>query len=299
MKSILAIIMVLFSSLAMAWPTKEITMILPFPAGGWGEQVGRIFAREIEREFKVPVIWKSMPGAGHGVAVSHIMSQANDHHTFMQATEDLIITQMANNTKLYEEFKPVSIWATFGTMVFGGPGSSLELFKKQITDGANVNFGNMGANSGYHYWTVNLKSNLKITPVPYKGSVPLITDVMGRHVEYGVGNLVSAHNLIAAGKLVPIMVGTERRHPLYKDVPTFKELGFKGDAYEGWFGLVTKKDTDPVAIERISAVVRRTVSNDPKMQEQSQRGINLVNFNVAEGDRFYANSINESKKLIP
>jgi len=298
MKKLIAVaFMMLFSSLAMAWPTKPITLILPYTAGGWGDRLGREFQRDLEKEFGVPIIYKFMPGAANAIAINHVLSEANDHHTFIAAFDDFVIAQYVAGTKLYEKFTPVSIWMTYPALIYGGSTASVDKFRQQIKDGKTVNVGNMGVNSSYHMWTEGLNSNLKINPVFYKGSAPLLQDVLAGHVEYGIGNLVGSQQLVAEGKLHPIMVSTTTRHPLYKNVPTFREFGFQTEPFEGWGGYVARKDTNPEAIARMSQALQKIVKTNAKLQEETARGIQLINLNLAESQKFMSDSIRKTEQL--
>ena len=291
-KYIIGLMMALLSSMACAaWPTKPITIIIPYPPGGWGDQLGRIFQPALEDALKVPVVYKFMPGAASAVAINHILAEENDDHTFMQVNDDFVIAQYVVGTKLYEKFTTSNIWATYPAVVYSGQQSDLKKFKQQIKQGSTVNIGNLGYNGSLHIWTAGLKSNLTINPVPYKGSAPLLVDVLGGHVEYGVSNLGSAYQFIEEGKLNLIMVSTPERHPYYKNVPTYRELGFKGDPYVGWQAVVARKDTSPEAIEKMGAAMRSIVQNNPKIHEQASRGITLVNLNVPESQKFVADAI--------
>jgi tripartite-type tricarboxylate transporter receptor subunit TctC len=289
--------MVLFSSLALAWPTQNITLIHPYPPGGLGDRLGREFQVELEKEFGVTVITKFMPGAANAVAINHILNQDNDHHTFLAAFDDFVTSQYVSGTRLYERFTPVSIWMTYPALVYGGPNASIDKFRQQIKDGKTVNIANMGVNSSYHMWTEGLKSDLKINHVFYKGANPIVADIIGGHVEYGTGNLVAQQQLVAEGKLHPIMVSTTRRHPLYKNVPTFKELGFQGDSFEGWGGYVARKDTNPEAIRRMSQALQKVVRNSAKLQEETTRGLQLINLDFAESQKFVAEAIRNTDRL--
>lgn len=297
MKKLIAIAMMLFSSLAMAWPTKPITLILPYTAGGWGDRLGREFQNDLEKELGVQVLYKFMPGAANAVAINHVLGEDNDHHTFIAAFDDFVTAQYVAGTRLYERFTPVSIWMTYPALVYGGSNASVDKFRQQIREGKTVNIGNMGVNSSYHMWTEGLKSDLKVNPVFYKGSAPLLMDVLGGHVEYGIGNLIGSQQQVAEGKIQPVMVSTTRRHPLYKNVPTFRELGFQSEPFEGWGGYVTRKDTNPEAIRRMSQALQKIVRTNPKLQEETTRGVQLINLDLAESQKFMTDAIRKTEQL--
>lgn len=299
-KLLTSILFALWATVATAaWPTKPITVIVPYPAGAWGDSLARIFQPELEDQLKVPVVIKFMPGAANSVAINHVLTEDNDDHTFLQINDDFITAQYVVGTKLYEKFTPVTIWATYPFVIYGGPNSSTDKFKQQIQRGETVNIGNLGIGGAMHLWTANVKSTLTFNPVPYKGAAPLLVDVLGGHIEYGMGNLVTsqAQQFLEEGKIHTIMVTTPNRHPLYKNVPTYRELGFKGDPLVGWLGFVARKDTSTEAIEKMSTALRNVVQNHPKIQEEVKRGVIPINLNVQESQKLFNDAVRKTETI--
>lgn len=290
-KLIVGALVALFASAALAWPTKEITIIVPFSPGGIGDTHSRVTAIDLEKMFNVPVVVKNMPGGAMAVAMNHILATENDNHTFMWSMDDVVVTPIVQNTRNYEKFAGVNIVGTYPAVIFGGPDSSLDKFKQQVSNGSTVNVGNLGYNGHYHLWTTNIQSKLKVNPVPYKGQAQMIPDVISGNLEYGISNLSAFLSLVKDGKLKPIMISTATRQHYLPDVPTFRELGFKGDAMTGWLGYTARRDTDPEAIAKFGAAVRTITVNNTKVQELGQRGINLVNLGPADADKFLADEV--------
>ena len=297
-KFLIGLLLALSSTFCLAaWPTKPITIIVPYPAGGCGDALGRIFQPDLESILGVPVVYKFMPGAANAVAINHVLSEENDDHTFISVGDDFVTAQYVVGTKLYEKFTPVTFWATYPALVYGNSTASLDKFKQQIKQGKTVNVGNMGVNGSYHLWTSGLKSNLTINAVPYKGSAPLLVDVLGGHVEYAVGGLMFAQQLVDDGKIKPIMVSTLNRHPLYKNVPTYRELGIKGEPFVGWQGFVARKDTSTEALEKMSLALRSVVRFNPKIQDQTKQGLILINLNIPESQKFMNDAVRKVEAI--
>jgi len=281
MKKLIAISLLMFSSMVMAaWPTKPITLILPWSAGGWGDKISREFQRDLERDLGVPVVVKPMPGAAFVVAINHILNEANDNHTFMFVNNDFITSQIVLGTRQYVKFTPVSIWMSQHYFIYGGKGATVEKLKQQIANGETVSIGNIGANGSQDLWSKSLKTTLKINSVPYKGSAPLKVDVLGGHTEYGISTLTGEQQLIDEGRIVPLVVSSTSRHPLHKNAVPFQEVGFQGKADEMLSAWAARSDTDPEAIKAMNAAFQKVVKNNPQLQSMKADGVNLINLSV-------------------
>jgi tripartite-type tricarboxylate transporter receptor subunit TctC len=281
MKKLIAISLLMFSSMVMAaWPTKPITLILPWSAGGWGDRLTREFQRDLERDLGVPVVVKPMPGAAFVVAINNMLGEENDNHTFMFVNNDFITSQYVLGTQQYEKFTPVSIWMSQPYFIYGGKGATVEKLKQQIANGETVSIGNIGANGSQDLWSKSLKTTLKINSVPYKGSGPMKVDVLGGHLEYGISALTGEQQLIDEGRLVPLVVSSNERHRLHKNAVPFNQVGFRGNPDEIFAGWVARKDASPEAIKGMSEAIQKIVKTNPQLQALQADGANMVNLNL-------------------
>lgn len=296
MKKIIALALTLIATTAFAWPTKDITLVVPYPPGGVNDQLARFMQPDLESILKVPVQIKNLPGAANGVAINHVLSQANDNHTFIISMDDFLLGPMYQNQLTYKEFVSTNIIGTVPYMFYGGKNASLAKFKEQIKNRATVNVGNNGVNGSAHLWTAGLSSPLTINPIFYKGAAPTITDVVAGHSEYGVTSITATNKWIESGKLTPIMQSSKTRNHLYPTVPTAQELGFKGPTSETWFAVFARKDTDPQALKIFSDRARLIVANNVKIQNMRNDGMDLINLSGSLADVFYKNQIAKFEK---
>lgn len=289
----LLISLLFVSTACFAWPTKEITIIVPYLPGGVTDQLARTMQNDLESELKVPVRIKNLPGAANSAALNHLLLEEFDNHTFLYTIDDLIPGQMflPADGKRYEHLKAVTITGTVPFLVVGKKDFDLTKFKAQIKNKQRVSIANAGINGGADIWIRNLTSNIEFLTVPYKGTPPMINDVVAGHVDYAVLSQTGTYQFVQEGKLNAIMVSTETRNSKLKDTPTFRELGFTGDSAEVWFGILTRKDTSKQATEKFSEAVRRSVRNNPAFKTFENKGMNLVNMSVDDSERFFQKEI--------
>jgi tripartite-type tricarboxylate transporter receptor subunit TctC len=289
MKRVVALIFLLLPLIALAWPSKDITIVVPYAPGGVNDQLARLIAPDLESILRVPVQIKNMPGAANAVAVNHILNEKNDSHTFLFTMDDLIIGRN------YEQFRPVTIIGTVPFMVVGNSKRSVQEFKEQVRTRKLVSIANNGAQGSAAFWLSQLHTTLQINPIPYKGLAPELTDVLAGQVDYGVASVTGWHPHIQAGKLVPIMVSTNRI-PLYPNVPGFKELGIVGPSASTWFGVFARQDTDTLAVKKFSDTVRLRVKNNIKVQNLQETGMDIVNLDATASAAFISREITRFTK---
>lgn len=295
-RSIFAVLLFVYSTLAMAWPTKSITLIVPFAPGGFSGQLATATAADLEKSLNQNVIVKYMPGAQQAVALNHILNNENDNHTFMMSTEDLLVVSHVAKTGNHEKFVGTNLLVTYSGLMFGGPGASPEKLRQQIKEGKTVNVGNIQLNGSWHLWTVNTEG-INVNPVPYKGLAPMSVDVASGVLEYGISNMAGVWAMLQEGKLVPVMAASNQRLSWQPNVPTFRELGLKGDPAQGWNAYIARADTDPKALRAFSEAVQASTRTNAFLQGLKDRGNNVVNLGFEETNKFIAQDLLRVKRM--
>lgn len=296
-KKILAIMFLLLPLWCLAWPTKDITIIVPYGPGGASDFLARNYRTDLERMFNVRVEIKYLPGASTMVAVNHMLSTDNDNHTFMVTADDFVTGTWANGNKLYEKFTPVVILGSLPYVVFGGINSESDRFKQQVKQGQLVNIANLGVNSATDLWMLNLKSSLKINTIPYKSSSSLLTDIMGGHVEYAAMSLYTVNTQLSDKKIVPIMISTDTRSSHLPNTPSFRELGFQGESWTAWWGVVVRRDTSPDAVTAMNLALREIISKNFKIQDMSKQGLRILNLSQKESEKYLEAELFKIQKI--
>ena len=280
-----------------AWPTQPVTLVIPFGPGSMATQVANAMQVEFETKFKNPLIIKYMPGAGHLVAANHIITESNDNHTLFWVTDDFYTSQYVQGTHLYNQFKPVVIIATHGSFVYGNSSASVENFKDKLKNKGTANIGNMGVNGGYDLWLKQVSHpGFTINPIPYKGAAAMQTDVLGGHLEYGMSVLATAKPLVDDGTIKIIMTTTLERNHAYKNIPTFRELGFVGDPYYGFYGMFTRKDTSAEAHEAMTKFLKEFVQSNSVFKAQQDSGMTISNATGTAAQKITADVIGRVEK---
>jgi tripartite-type tricarboxylate transporter receptor subunit TctC len=292
MKKVLGfIISLMVCASVYAWPTKPITLVIPYPAGGTNDQIARNTQRDIESILKVTVNVVNIPGAGNMNAINHVLNRDNDDHTFIISMEDFITGPLYLNSTAHTKFTSTNVIGVVPYVLYGNSTKTVDKLKKQIKAKELVNVGNNGVNGGAYLFMNHMQGGLRFNLVPYKGAAPLILDVIGGHVEYGMSTASAIKEQVDAGKIVPLMISGERRSALYPNVPTMKELGFKNAGVKSWFGVLARQDTSKEALDKFSNTMGLITANNEWMRNLSATGMIVTNLTGDEAAVFYTKQV--------
>ncbi len=245
---------------ASSWPTRPITMVVPFAAGGPTDVVGRILAERLGAVLKKQIIVVNVGGAGGMTGADRVARAKPDGYEVLLGT---VGTQAYSQTlykkPLYsatKDFAPVVLVAEQPLVLVvrkDFPAASLKEFAAYAkANTAKLSFGSGGPGSATHLGCVllNTKLGIKVQHVPYRGSAPALQDLMAGRIDYLCDAVSTELSPIKAGSVKPIAMLTTRRSAVLPAVPTAKEQGFAVDA-NNWIGLFFPRGTSEPIIHRL------------------------------------------------
>ena len=247
---------------AQAYPTKPIRLVVPFPAGGTTDILAREVGQRLSMTLGQPVVIDNRPGAAGNIGADLVAKSAPDGYTLLMGT----VGTHAINASLYakmpydhvKDFAPVILVAGVPNVLEVNPAlpvnSVADLIKLAKAKPGQINFASSGSGTSIHLSGELFKTmaGVDMTHIPYKGSAPAITDLIGGQVQVMFDNLPSSLQFIKAGKLRAIAVTSAKRAPALPDVPTIAESGLPGFEASSWFGIVAPAGTPPAIIARIN-----------------------------------------------
>ncbi|CAN7739979.1 tripartite tricarboxylate transporter substrate binding protein [Pseudorhodoferax sp. LjRoot39] len=268
---------------AQAYPSKPITMIVPFSAGGTTDILARIVGQALSTELGQSVVIDNRAGAGGNIGGQLAARAPADGYTLFMGT----VGTHAINEALYKkmpfnpikDFAPLSRVANVPNLLVAHPSQPFktvpELIAYAKANPGKVNFGSSGSGSSIHLSGELFKSMAKVDMVhiPYKGSAPAVNDLLGNQIAIMFDNMPSAIQHVRAGKLRPIAVTTAKRSPELPDVPTIAESGVPGYEATSWFGLFAVAGTPaPIVTQLSKALVKVLNQPDVKAKIVAQGG---------------------------
>lgn len=301
----------LTASIAMAqglpqnWPMKPVKIIVPFPPGGSTDVITRLVSQRLGDALKVAVVVENKPGVGSILGTDFVAKSAPDGYTLIVASNPAIAPgPLMRSSMPFDPLKDFSHIALLGTFANGfvvradHPAKTMAEFvalarsKPGALNYASAGVGSSGFLSGELLKQI---ANINMVHVPYKGSAPAITDLIGGQIDGMFESLVTASSYVRSGKLRLLSVTSDKRSKLFPDVPTLNEVvpGVTGGA---WFGISAPASTPPDVVQRLQTELQ-TIVNTPDMQGRlTELGMTPMALGGADYMNFL---INENRKWGP
>lgn len=280
--SILALTALCISPLTMAqdtsFPSKAMTILVPATTGGMSDTIARLVAEELKNELGQPVIVENHPGASGMISSRNLSQSKPDGYTIgIGYTAFLTAPVIGNDGIQYDpikDFSPVSqLSDSVGIIISKGDSPHKtwkELFDASKKEGKPLTVGIPGYGSSPHFYieAISQETGLNMDLIPYRGDVPIMTDVIGGTLDLGVITPVAAKPMIENGRLRALAITNPQRTPALPDVPTIGELGLPtlGGATT-WIGVFAPANTPAPVVDKLSQVLQKMMQR-PEIKER-------------------------------
>jgi len=262
---------------ALAWPTKTVTIVVPFPPGGSSDSVARAIAPKLQEKLGQPFVIENKPGATGTIGATQVKRAAPDGYTLLVTSlGPLVITPHLIKDMQYDALKDFDLItvAVQAPNVLVVPAASpfksvADVIAALKAKPETVTFASSGNGSSDHltaalFWQQTGTQGLH---VPYKGGGPVMTDLLGGQVQASFQNLNAVVEQVKAGKLRALAITSAKHSPLLPDVPTLAEAGVKGVDVYSWQALVAPKGL-PADVRKSLHAATVAALNDPQIRER-------------------------------
>jgi tripartite-type tricarboxylate transporter receptor subunit TctC len=300
MRPIPAVLALLIAGSALAqdpYPSKPITMVVPFPPGGVADIVGRPLAAQMEKALKQPVVVVNRTGAGGAVGMAAAAKAAPDGYTILMALSSISIFPVSDRvngkTPSYEmkDFAPIALITADPTVLVVSADSPWKNLKEFVASAkaypGKINYSSSGVYGTLHV-SMEIFANaagIQLFHVPYGGGGPALTALLGGQVHALASGPAPAVGQIKAGKMRALASWSTERLPLMPDVPTFKELGYDAEFYI-WSGVFAPAAIPTQVLDRLRAAVRDAATS-PEFKGAMEKVQTPVNYLDAPAFRTY------------
>jgi tripartite-type tricarboxylate transporter receptor subunit TctC len=257
------------------FPSKQVTLVVPYPPGGSNDTFARELGRRLSETWKIPVIVDNRPGAGGSIGAAIVSRAPADGYTLMLLSSSFT-TNAAIQTNL--PFDPVAGFTAVG-MVAKGPmiltvrpnfpaKTFLEFLAYARANPGKLNYGSSGVGSTNHFATELLEdaAKIKMTHVPYKGMGPAVADVIAGHADVLVASVPSIGQHVKAGKVRGLGVTSLAPSPLVPELPSIAQQGAAGYSFELWWGVLAPPKVPAEIVAQINADMNKALVT-PEMRE--------------------------------
>lgn len=264
-KCTLFVVFVLASGHAAAqqFPSRPVTIIVPFGPGGGTDQVARALAPKVSEAIGQPVVVENRPGGNGQVAASALKLAKPDGHTVLAVSQGIVATNPWIYQKLsydvQKDFEPVTLLYSSTHLLLvpatSPAKSAKDLLAQAKGKSGGLSFGSVGIGSGAHIAGEMWKqaASIEAVHIPHKGSADLLPNLLAGRLDYAFDGPSQVGPMIRDGRVRALAVTDAKRAASFPDVPTMAEAGFPGVEMNSWFGLVTVAGTPRAAITRLHA----------------------------------------------
>ena len=270
------------SVLAQAYPARTIRMIVPFPAGGGSDTMGRIVGQKLGERMGQQVVVDNRPGAGGSIGADAVAKAAPDGYTLLLGSASEIAQYPNVNPKIpYDprrDFAPVALVGTVPLLLVVHPSLPVknvrELIRLAQARPDAINFSSAGNGSTTHLAVelLKLSTGIRMSHVPYKGSAPAVVDLVAGNVQVGIPTMPAALPFVRSERLRALAVSTATRSPALPDLPTMQEAGVKGYEAALWTGILAPAGTPQPIVTRLHGEIVKIVAAPDVRESLARQG---------------------------
>jgi tripartite-type tricarboxylate transporter receptor subunit TctC len=269
---------------AQEWPTKAVTMVVPFPPGGSNDVAARVVAESARKRLGQTIVVDNKPGANGALGVDAVLRAPKDHHTFLVASDSVSLLPLfrALSWDLTKSFTPIAVLSYQPVVVVTSPATGLKSIKDlqalARSKPNQVPYATSGQGSLQHLIGELFSQNLGIDllHIPYKGGGQAVTDVVAGQVTVAVLGAAAVLPHIKSGKLVALAVSTKSRSPMLPDTPTLAESGAGDIDVPQWSALFALEGTPAAVLSRLRRSVDESLAEPAVRQHFQNAAMDIV-----------------------
>ncbi|KIZ45272.1 MULTISPECIES: tripartite tricarboxylate transporter substrate binding protein [Rhodopseudomonas] len=288
------------------YPSRPITMVVAFSAGGGTDTAARMIAKDLSVELGQPIVIENRPGAGGAIGAETVVRAAPDGYTLLFGSgSELDVLPAVKAVAPYDTLKDFTPIAQIGTVAFllaVNPAVKANTVKELIDLAKpphDITYASYGVGSTNHLIGAAFahKTGAKLVHVPYKGSAAAATDLLSGQVQIAFDTVSSMMPYVKDGKLRALATLSPTRSTLAPDLPTMAESGVSDFVFEGSLGMLAPRNTPPEIVERIHAAVSKVLRSPALVEAFRQRGVTIVDRGPKQFGDFLKADIQKWKRI--
>ncbi|WP_161993232.1 Bug family tripartite tricarboxylate transporter substrate binding protein [Lacisediminimonas profundi] len=264
-----------------AYPAKPIKFVVGFAPGGGTDILARLIATPLSQKLGQPVVVENVPGASGAIAAVNVKNAPNDGYTLLIGASGAMAINPAVQKKLnydpVNDFAPITVLGTypivFSTKLDLPVRTTRELIDRAKANPGALNFGGAGVLFQLTGELFNQRAGTTMTFIPYKGTAPAVSAILGGEIDLLVADIAPVMSLIQAQRIRPIAISSATRSRNLPDVPTVAESGIPGFAVDVFVGLFGRAGTPPAVIERLHREIAAILATPAIRQQMEKSGI--------------------------
>ncbi|MFD0667205.1 tripartite tricarboxylate transporter substrate binding protein [Ramlibacter sp. MAHUQ-53] len=304
-----AALLALAAPLALAQPQADrpLRLVVPLTTGSTVDAIARTISAPLAKATGHPVVVENLPGAGGMTGTLQVVKAARDGMTLALVSSNHVINPAIYKTVLFDhmnDITPIAVVGAVPLVLVVHPSvpakNTAELVALMKAQPGKLNYGSAGNGSTLHLAAEMLASETgtDIRHIPYKGTGPLTTDLVGGQVQMAFVSVTAAAPQVRAGKLRAIAVSTKQRSAVLPEVPTLAETGLPGYAFEPWIAMVGPAGLPARVVQDTYANLRKAMAEPVVQEAMAAQGISLVDIAPAQAPAFFRSELDKHAKLV-
>ncbi|MEI6303544.1 MAG: tripartite tricarboxylate transporter substrate binding protein [Betaproteobacteria bacterium] len=285
---------------AQEFPARPLRLVVPFPPGGGTDGAARSIAQRLAESLGQPVLVDNRPGGGGLVAWGEVSRAVPDGHTLVVIANNLRlypVMQIATSFDPDRDLVPVATLASVPMVLAGSgklpPGGLKELVAEAKSASGKINAGTVGNGSPHHLALARFASEtgITLTYIPYKGTAPLVADLLGNQIDIAFIPLSVALPHLRAGKLRSYGIALPQRAPLAPELPTLAENGGPSFDASYWYAVAAPRATPEAVIRRLNGEIVKILDMAPVRESLARQGFEPMPASVEQSAKYLADEI--------
>jgi tripartite-type tricarboxylate transporter receptor subunit TctC len=290
---------------AQTYPSRNVTVVVAFPAGGLADIIARLASSKLEGRLKQSLVVENRGGAGGNIAAKTVASGAPDGYTLLVTTTALAVNATASKNRGFEtsDLRPIAIVAFSPDVLAVHPGNPAKNLQEFIANAKTKSFsyGSAGPGTapqiGAEYFFKEV-TKVQYVHVPFQGGAPAITAALGNHVDSIVLTLPPVAPHIKSGKLRGLGVASPRRNTAIPDVPTYGEAGYPNIHSGSWVGFFAPAKTPDAVVTKLNAEINAVMKEPDSLEKLAKAGFDPMANDVAGTTAYFKSEVESWGKMV-
>jgi len=296
-----------FAQSSGSYPDKPITIVVPYPPGGFNDTLGRVVGKKLSDAWGVPVLVENKPGAGTTIGTNFVARSVPDGYTILVAQFPFTANPFIYKSLPYDSgkaFAPVILAGRAPMVLVVNENSKIKTLSDLLVSAkknpGKINYGSSGSGSSEHLAMALFENmaNVSLNQVPYKGSTPLLTDLAGGQVEVAFDVFPMVRPFIQSGRIRPVAIATDVRSPLLPQVPTVAEAGIKGYEVSSWHGFMVPAGTPSAVIDKLNKQINIILTQEDIRKTFNDQGVVPDGGSTAQFEAFIRKQMDIWRKVV-
>jgi tripartite-type tricarboxylate transporter receptor subunit TctC len=276
----------LAASTALAWPTKAVTFVVPYPPGGGTDVIARIVQEPLSKQLGQPIVIENRGGAGGSIGTAAAAKALPDGHTLLFTLSSHSINPAIYKSLPFDterDFRPISTICSLPQLFAVHPGTPYKSFRDLVayvkTHPGRIDFASVGVGSPSHMAgeLLELKLGVHMTHIPYRGGGPAVAATMAGDVPLLIVSIPAAMSQVRAGRLRPLAVSTAKRTPILPEVPTIAEAtGLKDFEVDSWYAVFAPAKAPDEVVARMNKEIATVVARPDVKAKLLEQGADAM-----------------------